>query len=78
MDKQFEQWIREFDNDFKKSESYQTLVGKGYSESVIRLLGWYLQFKQQQSSERLVYWTKWLVFATWTLCGVTLLLVKFG
>jgi len=78
MDKQFEQWIKEFDESFIKSESYKTLVGKGYSESIINLLGWYLQYKQQQSSEKLVYWTRLLVLGTWVLCGITLLLVKFG
>ena len=78
MDKKFEKWIEEFDIDYKKSKTYNVLTGRGYSEVDQKVLGWYLQFKQQQSSDKLVYWTRWLVFATWALCGITLLLVKFG
>ena len=77
MDKQFEEWIREFDAGYKGSEAYNNLISKGYSETVITLQGWYLQFKQAQAQDRLVNWTKWLVFGTWALVIATVALVLF-
>ena len=78
IDSKFNEWVKEFNEDYQKSEAYKNVASRGHGELDQRVLGWYIQFKQHQSHEKLVYWTRWLVLATWTLCIATLLLVKLG
>lgn len=77
MDKEFDECAREFDESFKKSEAYKNLISKGYDQNAKDLLGWYIQYKQQKSNERVIYWTRWLVFGTWILAIGTLLVLIF-
>ena len=70
MDKKFDEWAKEFDLGFKKSEAYKNLISKGYDQNAKDLLGWYFQFKQERM-------TRWLVYGTWALVIATLLLVIF-
>ncbi len=75
MDERFNGWAKEFDNSFRDSEAYKNMISKGYDQNAKDLLGRYFQFKQEQSHEKLVSWTKWLVFGTWALVIATLLIV---
>ena len=77
MDKDFEKWMEEFDKDWKESKAYNIMVGRGYSQATYQLLTWYMQFKQGQSHERILWWTKSLAIATWVLALATILLIKF-
>jgi len=78
MDKQFEDWIKEFDKSYKGSESYQILVGRGYGENDQKMLGWFLQYKQQQSNEKMLLWTKVMAIAACVSALATALLIKYG
>ena len=78
MDQEFEEWMVEFDKDWKDSKAYNLMVGKGYSQATYQLLSWYMQFKQNKSHEKLVKWTIWLVLGTWALVIATLLLVALN
>jgi hypothetical protein len=77
MDKKFEEWVDEFARDWKESKSYDSMVSKGWSENAHKLLGWYLQFKQAQAHEKILWWTRSLAIATWVLALATILLIKF-
>mgnify|MGYP001569003304 FL=1 len=77
MDKQFEEWIDEFEKGWRNSKAYQTFAGKGYNEITYRLLDNYIKFKQNQSHEKLVKWTVWLVLGTWALAIGTIFVLIF-
>jgi len=65
MDKKFDDWLTEFDQDFKESKSWNEIQHYGQNEK--DLLGYYIQFQNGKE-------TKSLVRATWMLAGLTIVL----
>jgi len=70
VDKEFNDWAREFEKDWQNSDAYASLANcnKGLGKE---LFAYYIQYKSQEKIAKL---TKKLVIGTWLLAIATIIL----
>lgn len=70
MEKEFNDWAEEFERDWRNSNAYQNIAGKGYNQHAKDLFSLYIQYKSQEKIAKL---TRLLVIRTWVLAIGTIL-----